>query len=78
MKFDLMKYVQLHMAAYDDGSGAEAGVVKLNFNLVPSQWGPQRRTAFGSQPISDRPLEARDLRNTTLEKVRRVNYIPGE
>jgi hypothetical protein len=78
MKFDLIKYVQLDMAARGDGTGAEAGMVKLNFNLMPSQWGPQRRTAFGSQPISNTPLEARDLRGTTLEKVRRVNYIPNE
>jgi hypothetical protein len=75
MKLDLIKYLQLEAAVRGDGSDAEAGMVKLNFNLLPSQWGPQRRTAFGREPISDTILEARDLRMATLDKVKRDNTI---
>jgi hypothetical protein len=75
MKLDLVKYLQLEAGVRGDGTNPEAGVVKLNFNLLPSQWGPQRRTAFSSTPISSRPLEEHDLRPATLDKVKRNNAI---
>jgi hypothetical protein len=75
MKLDLIKYLQLEAAVRGDGRDTEAGMVKLNFNLLPGQWGPQRRTAFGHAPISDTILEARDLRMATLDRVKRDNTI---
>lgn len=75
IKLDLVKYLQLEAGVRGDGTNPEAGMVKLNFNLLPSQWGPQRRTAFGRAPVSDTILEARDLRTATLDKVRRNNTI---
>jgi hypothetical protein len=78
MKFDLMKYVQLDMGLRGNADAAEAGIVKLNFNLLPSQWGPQRRYAFGSTPIADTPFESRDMRPHTLDKVRRIDTIQSD
>jgi len=75
IKLDLIKYLQLEARVRGDATNPEAGMVKLNFNLLPSQWGPQRRTAFGSAPVSNTILEARDLRPVTLEKVKRDNTI---
>lgn len=75
MKLDLVKYLQLEAGVRGDGTNPEAGVVKLNFNLLPSQWGPQRQTAFGRAPISNTPIEERDLTRATLDKVKRNNAI---
>jgi hypothetical protein len=74
MKLDLIRYLQLEAAVRGDGTNPEAGMVKLSFNLLPSQWGPQRRTAFNT-PVSDTILEARDLRAATLDRVKRDHTI---
>jgi hypothetical protein len=75
MKLDLVKYIQIEAGVRSDGTNPEAGVVKLNFNLLPSQWGPQRKTAFGRDTVSSTPLEQRDLSGSALDKVKRNNAI---
>lgn len=75
MKMDLVKYVQLEAGMRGDGTSPDAGLVKLSVNLVPTQWEPRRRTAFGTQPFSQTAWERRDLRAATLDRVRRDNAI---
>lgn len=75
MKMDLVRYVQLEAGVRGDGANPEAGMVKLNFNLLPSQWGPQRRTAFERETVSSAPLEQRDLSQAALDTVKRDGTV---